>query len=83
MSRKSRKNKPKRYPSDLSLGAWQLLKPLVPAAKPGGRPREVSLRRVINGIFYVLVSECQWGCFADEFSELENRVSLLLAMAQG
>jgi len=56
MSRKSRKNKPKRYPSDSSQGAWNILKRFLPAAKSGGRPREVSLRRVINGIFYVLVT---------------------------
>jgi len=60
MSRKSRKNKPKRYHSDLSNGAWTILKCLPPAAKPGGRPRTTSLRRVLNGIFYVLVTGCQY-----------------------
>ena len=53
MSRKSRKNKPKRYPSDLSQGAWNIFKPLLPAAKSGGWPRKVSLRRVINGIYSI------------------------------
>ena len=48
------------YPSELSDGEWALLEPELPAAKPGGRPRSVDLRRILNGIFYVLRSGCQW-----------------------
>ncbi len=40
----------KAYPSDLTAAQWQVLAPLLPAAKPGGRPRRVELREVINGI---------------------------------
>jgi len=32
---------------------------LLPAAKPGGRPREVDLWDVLNAIFYVLVEGAQ------------------------
>ncbi|HEU4781726.1 MAG TPA: transposase, partial [Ktedonobacterales bacterium] len=42
------------YPSDLSDDEWTLLSPLIPAAKPGGRPRSVAMRCMLNGIFYVL-----------------------------
>jgi transposase len=45
--------KPKRYPSDLTQTQWDRLKRLLPPAKPGGRPREVNLREVLNGIFYI------------------------------
>ena len=48
------------YPSELSDREWALLEPELPAAKPGGRPRSVDLRRILNGIFYVLRSGCQW-----------------------
>jgi putative transposase len=48
------------YPSDLSDDEWTLLSPLIPAAKPGGRPRSVEIRRILNGIFYVLRSGCAW-----------------------
>jgi transposase len=48
------------YPSDLSDSEWDLLEPLLPAARPGGRPRSVDLRRILNGIFYVLRSGCAW-----------------------
>lgn len=50
----------KPYPSDLTDGQWEELAPLVPAAKPGGHPRTVDLREVINGILYVLRSGCTW-----------------------
>nr|WP_304590165.1 transposase [Pleurocapsa sp. CCALA 161] len=32
------------------------MKTLIPSAKPGGRPRTVEMRRVVDGIFYVLVA---------------------------
>ena len=49
-----------RYPSDLTDAEWALLEPLIPPAKHGGRPREVNVREVLNGIFYVLSTGCQW-----------------------
>jgi transposase len=36
------------YPSDLSTAEWRILQPLLPASKPGGRPRTVNLRRILN-----------------------------------
>jgi putative transposase len=52
--------KPKRYPSDLTRTQWKRLKRLLPAAKPGGRPRSVDLREVLNGIFYITRGGCAW-----------------------
>jgi transposase len=49
-----------RYPSDLSDAEWALIEPMIPAAKRGGRPRQVNLREVLNAIFYVLSTGCQW-----------------------
>ncbi len=46
------------YPSDLSDDEWAMLEPLLPPGKPGGRPREVDMRAILNGIFYVLRSGC-------------------------
>jgi putative transposase len=48
------------YPSDITDTEWLLLVPLIPPAKPGGRPRSVNLREVINGIFYVLKEGITW-----------------------
>ena len=49
-----------RYPSDLSDAEWALIAPLIPPAKRGGRKRSVDVREVLNGIFYVLSTGCQW-----------------------
>lgn len=52
--------KRKPYPSDLTDTQWQELAPLIPPAKPGGRPRQVDMREVVNAILYVLRSGCPW-----------------------
>ncbi len=44
----------KAYPTDLTDAQWAILEPLIPPAKPGGRPREVDMREILNGIFYHL-----------------------------
>ncbi len=49
-----------RYPSDLTDDQWAILEPLIPAAKPGGRPRTVNLREVLNTLFYQNRAGCQW-----------------------
>lgn len=48
------------YPSDLTDDEWAILEPLIPPEKPGGRTREVDMRAVLNGIFYVLRAGCAW-----------------------
>ena len=48
------------YPSDLTDEQWALIEPLIPAAKPGGRPRKVEMRLVVNTLFYLLKAGCQW-----------------------
>jgi transposase len=49
-----------RYPSDLTEAEWALVELLIPPAKHGGRKRSVDVREVLNGIFYVLSTGCQW-----------------------
>ena len=55
------------YPSDLTDEEWALLEPLIPPEKPGGRPREVDMRAVLNGIFYVLRAGCAWRMIPREY----------------
>ena len=50
----------KSYPSDLRDREWQLLEPLLPPPKPGGRPIKYSRREVVNAIRYVLRTGCAW-----------------------
>lgn len=49
-----------RYPSDLTDAEWAMIAPRIPPAKRGGRPRNVNVREVLNAIFYVLWTGCQW-----------------------
>ncbi|UGA48929.1 IS5 family transposase (plasmid) [Bradyrhizobium quebecense] len=49
-----------RYPSDLTEAEWAMIAPRIPPAKRGGRPRNVDVREVLNAIFYVLWTGCQW-----------------------
>lgn len=48
------------YPSDLSDEQWELLRKRIPPAKPGGRPRSVEMREVINAMLYINRTGCQW-----------------------
>ena len=36
------------YPSDVTDEEWARLEPLIPAAKPGGRPQEIERREILN-----------------------------------
>ena len=49
-----------RYPSDVNAAEWALIAPLIPPARRGGRRRSVDVREVLNAIFYVLATGCQW-----------------------
>jgi putative transposase len=55
------------YDTDLTDAAWALLLPLLPAARPGGRRRTTDLRSVLNAIFYLLRSGCQWRLLPHEY----------------
>jgi transposase len=49
-----------RYDSDLTDEEWALVAPIIPPGKRGGGKRTVNIREVLNGIFYVLWTGCQW-----------------------
>jgi transposase len=57
----------KAYPSNLSAEQYEFLKEILPAAKPGGRPREVELWEILNAIFYVLVEGVRWRALPGDF----------------
>jgi transposase len=48
------------YPSDLSNAEWQILEPLLPSEKPGGRHRGYALREIINAIQYLIRGGGAW-----------------------
>jgi putative transposase len=55
------------YSTDLTDAAWALIAPLLPAAGTGGRPRTTDLRAILNAIFYLLRTGCQWRLLPREF----------------
>ncbi|MCB1766603.1 MAG: IS5 family transposase [Candidatus Competibacteraceae bacterium] len=48
------------YLTDLSDAAWEVIKDLIPKPKPGGRPRTLDMRKVVNAILYIVVGGIQW-----------------------
>ena len=59
----------KGYPSDLTDAQWALPEPLIPAAKPGGRPRPADMRRVLGTIFHAARSGGQWAVIPGDLAE--------------
>ena len=55
------------YLSDLTDAQWAVLAPLIPSPKPGGRPRRSDMRAVLNAIFYVDRTGCQWRYLPQEY----------------
>jgi len=56
-----------RYPTDLTDEEWRLIEPLLPPARPGGRPRKTNMRDVMDAILYVGGSGCQWRMLPKDF----------------
>jgi putative transposase len=56
-----------RYASDLNDAEWLILSFFLPAPCHVGRPREVSLRAVLDAILYVLATGCQWRALPGDF----------------
>jgi putative transposase len=50
----------KPYLTDLTDEQWAILQPLMPPAKPGGRPRKVAMREVIHTLLSLNRTGCQW-----------------------
>lgn len=59
-----------RYATDLTDGQWAVLQPLVcptQARRGRGRPPRVDLRRVLDALFYMNRTGCQWRLLPSNF----------------
>jgi transposase len=56
-----------RYASDMTDAEWALIARRMPPRRHLGRPREVDLRKVVQAIFYILSSGCQWRALPKDF----------------
>ena len=59
----------RRYSSDLTDEQWAVLESLLPSPDPakGGRPRKHSLREIVNALFYIEKTGCQWRMLPKDF----------------
>ena len=55
------------YASSTTDKEWERILPQLPKAKVRGRPRKHDLRRIVDGIFYLLQSGCQWDMLPKDF----------------
>jgi putative transposase len=60
------------YPTDMTDRQWQCITDLIPPPKPGGRPRSLDMRQVINAILYILVSGIQWRMLPKEYPKWQR-----------
>ncbi len=73
----------KPYPSDLTDEQWKLVEPLLPSAKPGGRPRKTEPREIFNAVLYVNRSGCSWRMLPHEFPPWPTVYSYFRAWIDG
>jgi putative transposase len=46
-----------------------VIEPLLPVANKPGRPRQYTLRAILNAVFYVLRTGCQWRCLPHDLPD--------------
>jgi transposase len=56
-----------RYASDATDAEWSLMEPFMPAAHSIGRPRKTNVPEVVNALFYIASTGCQWRQLPKEF----------------
>ena len=55
------------YPTDLSDAEYACLAPHLPLPKLRGRPWRHPIREILDGIYYVVRTGCQWRCLPHEY----------------
>ena len=57
----------KHYDSDLNDQEWGVICPLIPVHQGRGRKMTLELQEVLNAIFYVVRTSCQWRALPGDF----------------
>ena len=55
------------YPSDLTDKEWELIEPFIVKKKRRGPKSRTDLRQVVNAVFYLLRTGCQWRFLPKEY----------------
>lgn len=66
-TRRDYERRGRRYASDLTDREWVLVAPLLPPAKQIGRPWTTALGDVLDAIFYMASTGCQWALLPNDF----------------
>jgi transposase len=56
-----------RYASDVTEAEWRVIEPQLPAPHRLGRPRQTALSAVVNALFYIARTGCQWRMLPGDF----------------
>ena len=56
-----------RYASDLTEAEWRVIEPQLPAPRRLGRPRKTELLAIVNALFYMARTGCQWRMLPGDF----------------
>ena len=67
----------KTYPSDLNDAQWEFIKDFVSQGTMG-RPRTVNIREIVNAIFYIVKTGCQWRALPGDFPHWKTVYSYFL-----
>ncbi len=59
------------YSTDVTDAQWEIIEPMLPAAKRRGRPR-TDLRRVVNAVLYIVKAGCPWGLLPKDFPKYKT-----------
>lgn len=66
-------HKNRRYTSELSDAAWEIIKELLPLEHEGaGRPIRIDMRQAVNAMLYVLKTGCQWANLPREYPPYQS-----------
>ncbi len=82
MAKKKQTLKVKRYPTDLNDKKWEVIEPLLLGALSGGRPRKVSLRKLINAILSIVGVDALGGYFLTNFQPSKPCRMVIIAAGQ-
>src|SRR5437867_8122193 len=68
----NQKNAINRYPTDMSDAQWAVIAPIVAQSPGRGRKRTVNIREVVNAIFYLDKTGCQWEMLPHDFPDYRH-----------
>jgi putative transposase len=60
------------YASDMTEAEWKIIEPLMPPPCRRGRPREISLRTIVDAILYIAMTGCQWRALPKDFPPVSS-----------